>query len=103
MHGYRWFPRARESGSMLRRAMGMILCAAAVASGCKSTMTADHVDLPGSSPGIGFDDLRYSSTLHRVLVPAGRSGRLDLIDPDRMTVTEIGGFSATPDFAGGHD
>jgi DNA-binding beta-propeller fold protein YncE len=66
-------------------------------------LAGDHVGLPSSSPGIGFDDLRYSSTLHRVLVPAGRSGRLDLIDPDRMTVTEIAGFSATPEFSGGHD
>jgi DNA-binding beta-propeller fold protein YncE len=71
--------------------------------GCKSTLTGEHVDLPGAAPGIGFDDLRYSSALHRVLVPGGRSGRLDLIDPDRLTVTEVGGFSATPDFGGGHD
>jgi YVTN family beta-propeller protein len=47
--------------------------------------------------------LRYSISLHRVLVPAGRSGRLDLIDPERLAITEIRGFSATPGYAGGHD
>src|SRR6266498_3633396 len=70
---------------------------------CKSTPSGDGVDLPGSSPGIGFDDLRYSTALHRVLVPAGRSGNLDLIDPDNLGVTIIAGFSVTPDFSGGHD
>jgi DNA-binding beta-propeller fold protein YncE len=66
-------------------------------------MASDRVELPGGSPGIGFDDLRYSTALHRVLVPAGRSGRVDLIEPDQKTVTEIGGLSATDEFAGGHD
>src|SRR3954468_8271916 len=51
------------------------------------------IDLPDESPGIGFDDLRYSPRLHRVLVPAGRSGHLDLVDPDTHEVQAIGGFS----------
>jgi DNA-binding beta-propeller fold protein YncE len=71
--------------------------------GCTSTPAGDRVDLPSGSTGIGFDDLRYSATLHRVLVPGGRSGNLDLIDPDRLTVTSIGGFSTIGDFSGGHD
>ena len=51
------------------------------------------IDLPDGAPGIGFDDLRYSARLHRVLVPAGRSGRVDLIDPDTLAVTPLGAFS----------
>src|SRR5437899_1690205 len=96
---------ARRMPSMSRPRFGALLGVAwgAVASSCGSTPPGDRVDLPGAAPGIGFDDLRYSSALHRVLVPAGRSGRLDLIDPDRLTVTEVGGFGATPDFGGGHD
>jgi DNA-binding beta-propeller fold protein YncE len=59
--------------------------------------------LPKGSPGIGFDDLRYSPALHRVLAPGGRSGSLALIDPDTLEVTAVSGFSAGKDYDGGHD
>jgi DNA-binding beta-propeller fold protein YncE len=71
--------------------------------GCGSTPKGTSVKLPDGASGIGFDDLRYSSSLHRVLVPAGRTGRLDLIDPETFAVTSIGGFSSKPDYSGGHD
>jgi DNA-binding beta-propeller fold protein YncE len=61
------------------------------------------VDLPDGPPGIGFDDLRYSERLGKVLVPGGRSGALDLIDPATLEVTSISGFTAIDDYAGGHD
>jgi hypothetical protein len=35
-------------------------------------------------------------------VPAGRSGNLDLIDPDTKQVTAVGGFSNRASYAGGH-
>ena len=70
---------------------------------CSKTPAGTSVELPDGSPGIGFDDLRYSSRLHRVLVPSGRSGRLNLVDPDTLAVTSITGFSSTPDYSGGHD
>jgi hypothetical protein len=58
--------------------------------------------LPGSDGGIGFDDMGFAPSLHKVLVPAGRSGNLDLIDPDTKQVTAIGGFSSRTSFGGGH-
>jgi hypothetical protein len=61
------------------------------------------VNLPGGAGGIGFDDLRYSERLGKVLVPAGRAGTLDLIDPATCLVTSIAGFSATSAYTGGHD
>jgi DNA-binding beta-propeller fold protein YncE len=61
------------------------------------------VALPAGSAGIGFDVLRYSATLHRVLVPAGRTGTLDLIDPDTLEVTSIPGFGTVANYSGGHD
>lgn len=61
------------------------------------------IDLPGGSPGIGFDDLRWSPRLGRVLVPAARSGTLDLVDPESGMVTPIAGFSAADSYDGGHD
>jgi len=103
MFGHRLPRRLNEVLSKFGRRLGFILSFAAFTTSCKPVIAGDRIDLPGSSPGIGFDDLRYSSVLHRVLVPAGRSGHLDLIDPERMTVTAIGGFSATADFDGGHD
>jgi hypothetical protein len=60
------------------------------------------VELPGGSGGIGFDDLRFARGLSAVLVPAGRTGSLDLIDPTTRAVTAIGGFRKSEKFAGGH-
>lgn len=66
--------------------------------------SAPAIELPNGSPGIGFDDLRFSARLHRVLVPGGRSGNLALIDPSSHAITTIGGFSTTTSFdSSGHD
>jgi hypothetical protein len=58
--------------------------------------------LPGGDGGIGFDDLRFSPGLHRVLAPAGRTGKLDLIDPKTQAIESVGGFSSDKKFGGGH-
>jgi DNA-binding beta-propeller fold protein YncE len=71
--------------------------------GCKPTPSGTRVVIPGGAPGIGFDDLRYSRTLHRVLVPSGRAGVLALIEPESGAVTTIGGFSTSASYEGGHD
>src|SRR5580765_2662915 len=60
------------------------------------------VSLPGGDGGIGFDDLTYSSELGRVLAPAGRTGKLDLIDPKTLAVESIAGFSSSDSYANGH-
>lgn len=61
------------------------------------------VPLPDGGPGIGFDDLRYAPALGRLLVPAGRTGRLDLVDPATKAVTSVEGFAAKKEYGGGHD
>jgi DNA-binding beta-propeller fold protein YncE len=61
------------------------------------------IDIPGGSAGIGFDDLRFSASLGKILVPAGRTGSLALLDPATRTVTAVEGFSAKKDYGGGHD
>jgi DNA-binding beta-propeller fold protein YncE len=58
--------------------------------------------IPGGSGGIGFDDLRFSPSLKRVLVPAGRTGTLILIDPTTQRMDTIGGFSSSAQYGGGH-
>lgn len=70
---------------------------------CASPPSGQRVALPAGDVGIGFDDLRYSAKLHRVLVPGGRTGTLDLIDPDTLNVTSIAGFGAVGSYSGGHD
>ena len=60
------------------------------------------IPLPGGEGGIGFDDLRFAPSLNAVLVPAGRTGALDVVDPKTHAVTAIGGFHKTERFGGGH-
>jgi len=65
-------------------------------------LAAEPVALPDGAGGVGLDDLTFAPGLHRVLVPAGRTGRLDLIDPASRKMQEIGGFQASAAGAGGH-
>lgn len=58
--------------------------------------------LPDGKAGIGFDDLRYDAALGRLLIPAGRTGNVDLIDPQSRAVTPIGGFSEVARYDAGH-
>ena len=55
--------------------------------------SATALPLPDGRGGIGFDDLRYDAASGTLLVPAGRTGNVDLIDPATKAVTPIGGFS----------
>jgi hypothetical protein len=75
---------------------------ALLVSACNSP-AGQRVALPGGASRIGFDDLRYSAKMHRVLVPAGRTGTVDLVDPDTLEVTSIAGFGAVADYSGAHD
>src|SRR5260370_41216938 len=61
------------------------------------------IEPPGGSAGIGFDDLRFAPASGSVLVPAGRTGSLVLVDPATRGITPITGFSAKTEFSGGHD
>jgi hypothetical protein len=60
------------------------------------------IQLPGGRRGIGFDDLVYSPDLSRVLVPAGRTGRLFLVDPATGAVESIEGFAVSAAATRGH-
>ncbi len=64
--------------------------------------TRSTIQLPGGEGGIGLDDLRYSHKLGRVLVPAGRTGNLDLIDPVSGALEVIPGFGSKESYSGGH-
>ena len=59
------------------------------------------IRLAAGDRALGFDDLGFSPQLRKVLVPAGGSGRIDLVDPDSLKATSIvAGRSTT--YRGGH-
>ncbi|HSS37625.1 MAG TPA: hypothetical protein VLT58_02535 [Polyangia bacterium] len=62
----------------------------------------ESIDIPDGQGGIGYDDLQYAPELGRILVPAGRTGRLVLLDPATKALVSVGGFSSAASFAGGH-
>ncbi len=64
---------------------GMILMA-----GTSSAIAASthRIQLPHKGSGLGFDDMTYAPSLHRVLVPAAQSGSLALIDPASQKLSE---------------
>ncbi len=82
------------------------------ASGCSSTTGAGdaavdgHVKdlpngpvmLPRGAPGIEFDDIQFGPGLRKVIVPAGRTGSVVLIDPDTSAITEITGLQGSDNY-----
>ena len=79
-----------------------IILVASIAAFAARGLGLNPLPLPNGQVGIGFDDMGFAPSLRRVLVPAGRSGNLDLIDPDRLEVTVIGGFTSRGAYGGGH-
>ena len=65
----------------------LALAATAHAQSAKPLPSPLSLPLPDGKAGIGFDDLRYDATLNRLLIPAGRTGNVDLIDPATLTAT----------------
>lgn len=64
---------------------------------------ATSVALPGGEHGIGFDDLRFSAHLGRVIAPGGGTGQLALIDPTTHEATYIAGFGTASGTTGHED
>jgi hypothetical protein len=80
-----------------------VVVAALALAACGDGPKGLRVPIPGGAAGVGFDDLRYSPSLHRVLAPAGRAGTLALIDPDSGGVRTVAGFSESSTYDGSHD
>src|SRR5208337_1955428 len=85
------------------RSSAFPICAlilALVILGAGNILAPTPLPVPGGEGGIGFDDIGFAASLRKVIVPAGRSGNLDLIDPDSGQVTAIAGFSKRASFSG---
>src|SRR5512146_2340867 len=61
-------------------------------------LTTRIAPLPFNVP-ISFDDFTYDSQIHRVIIPAGETGQVALVDPANMQVQLISGFSRQGDSA----
>ncbi len=69
-------------------------------------LTPTVIALPGGglgTGGIGIDDMGFAPGLNRVVVPAGRTGNVDLVDIDTLEVKSVAGFSVEKQFHGSHD
>src|SRR6185436_10264109 len=105
---YTLSPDAAAEGMTMKSSLVILWTLVLFASGAAAqppaapVLTAEPLALPGGEGGVGLDDLAFAPGLRRVLVPAGRTGRLDLIDPATRKMQEIGGFQASAAGAGGH-
>ncbi len=54
------------------------------------------IKMPGGTHGIGFDDIAYVPQLDRMLIPAGTTGNLVLMNPVTHALTVIPEVSAPP-------
>jgi hypothetical protein len=84
------------------RVMHVLLLLLAGAAGAGEPTATTMLPLPDGNAGIGFDDLRFDPASNRLLVPAGRTGNVDLIDPATLAVTPIAGFSKLAKYDAGH-
>lgn len=72
------------------------------AAACAQPFSGESIPIANDGKGIGFDDLRYSHALHRVLVPSGRLGELVLVDPATRRTEPIVGLRVESAYGGGH-
>ena len=86
--------------NMCLRIVGLVLGLVLAPSAWAQSTTP--LPLPEGKGGIGFDDLRYDPTSNLLLVPAGRTGNVDLIDAETKRVTPISGFSKIAKYDAGH-
>ena len=82
--------------------IGVFTLLLTAAAACAQPFTGEMIAIANDNKGIGFDDLRYSPSLHRVLVPAGRTGTVVLIDPANHQRAVIAGLSTEKAYGGGH-
>jgi hypothetical protein len=80
----------------------LLLAASSTAQPAPPKLTAEPVSLPGGEGGIGLDDLSYSPMLDRVLIPAGGTGKLQLVNPMTRKMEEVGGFQSAAPAGEGH-
>ncbi len=82
--------------------IGAIALPVLASTACAQPFHGETIAISHDGKGIAFDDLRYSPSLHRVLVPAGRTGSIVLVDPSNHQSSSIAGLATEASYAGGH-
>jgi len=67
---------------------------------CYADTAGQSLALDPDKSAISLDDMYFSSSLGKVLVPAGRTGKLEMIDPATRAIDFVAGFGTQP-YAGG--
>ena len=70
-------------------ALGLLATAARAAD---VNLVAKPVPIPGGSGGVRIDDFYFDRLLGKLVLPAGRTGQLDFVDPESFVVEALGGF-----------
>ncbi|MHB2025376.1 MAG: YncE family protein [Elusimicrobiota bacterium] len=60
------------------------------------------VRIPGAKGAIGLDDMLFTQGLGLIIVPAGRTGKIDFISPVARKIFSISGFPAAPGLSAAH-
>jgi hypothetical protein len=84
------------------RVAALIACVVGSSALYADTAKSQNLPLPGGPGGIGFDDLRFDRASGKLLIPAGRSGNIDIIDPVTLAISPISGFTKVSHYASGH-
>lgn len=69
-------------------AVALLLLVPLTAMAAGSAPSVTPISLPGVSAHAGFDDMDYTPSLNRIIVPGGVSGTLFLIDPQTNAVSK---------------
>jgi hypothetical protein len=69
----------------------------------QATISSTALPLPGVTGSTNFDDFQFDAASGKLLIPAGQSGKLEIVDPaTRAVTTTISGFSTDPAPNGRH-
>jgi DNA-binding beta-propeller fold protein YncE len=60
-----------------------------------AVLSAAAIELPGGPP-VGMDYLAYDSANHRIWVPAGNTGSVDVVDTTKRKIVRLDGFPTSP-------
>src|SRR3989442_1749270 len=87
----------RDAGALLALSLAVVGCAATPNKSATAPAAAaapvQSIALPGApADGVFMDYIAYDRAHRRVWVPAGNTGRVDVIDVGSGKVTEVGGF-----------
>lgn len=91
----------RTAPRFLRCAATPLLLTLSIGAAVAGVSGPTLLKIPGGAHGLGFDDLGFSHTLDRVLVPAAQTGNLVLVDPADDALQVLRGVA--PAGGGDHD